>query len=105
MATKLKKAQQPSWLFRYYRHRETLLSICDHLVNLPNQIVPDGITRELHIEFRPLEYMTGNTLTDPAASSTPFFMPTHEPVLRLSQHQSVKHTINFPERKGFRQTQ
>ena len=100
MATKLKKTQQPSWLFRYHRHRENLLSICDHLVNLPNQTVHDDVAGELHLEFRPLEYMTGNTLTDPAASSTPFFMPTHEPVLRGTQHQSVKHTINFPEREG-----
>jgi hypothetical protein len=51
----------------------------------------------LNINLQPLDFFSGRTVTDPAASFDPFFMPTDKVVLRRRKDKSIEHTVKFPQ--------
>lgn len=50
------------------------------------QTIPDGIVRALQFDLRLVNYLTGDTITDPAAAHTPLLIPTNENVLHERQY-------------------
>ena len=91
---RLKKAQKPSWIMGYEQPRQPLVDIGDHLAtHLTRQTIPDKAVRALKLDLLSLDYLTGDTITDPTAAHTPFFMPTNENVPHERQHRFIQDTF------------
>jgi hypothetical protein len=97
---RLKKQHEPTWVWRYKHHTEVLLNIQTHLTLLLNESIPDSFVRMLNVKLHPLDFSTGKTFTDPAASFDPFFIPTDKRVSWNNKNEPIESTIEFPERVG-----
>lgn len=100
IAMRLKKQHEPTWVWRYKHHTEVLLTTWSYLTLLVNDLIPDAFVRMLNVNLQPLDFFTGKTFTNPAASLTPFFLPTDKKVLRKKKNKSIEHTIKFPKHLG-----
>lgn len=96
---RLKKQHEPTWVWRYKHHTEVLLDIWTYLTLLLNETIPESLVRMLNVHLHPLDFTTGKTFTDPAASFVPFFIPADKGVIRKEKNEPIEHTVNFP--KGF----
>lgn len=99
-AMRLKKQQEPTWVWRYEHHSEVLVNIWTYLTSMLTDSIPDDLIRLLNINLQPLDFFSGKTVTDLAASFDPFFMPTNEMILLKQKNKCIEHTVQFPPHTG-----
>ncbi|KAJ5355490.1 uncharacterized protein N7496_012702 [Penicillium cataractarum] len=97
---RLKMQQEPTWMWRYKHHSEVLVNIWTYLTQMLTDSIPDVFIKKLNVNLQPLDFFSGKTVTDPAASFDPFFMPTDKKVLQKKKNKSIEHTVNFPPHLG-----
>lgn len=94
---RLKRQQAPTWIWRYKHHSKVLINIWTYLTLLLTESITDGLIRMLNINLQPLDFFSGKTVTDPAASFDPFFMPTDKVASRKRTNKSIERTVKFPQ--------